>query len=207
MPILTHKASHNNGFMGLLSISYVFKNLYHPILLHYLSSVQFLEHFPSPSPFSIFFFFFSFAFPQPCFHKPNPQYKTFLKIRVVLSSAIFCSNDVLITTPSSSTQCKCPYYHWNDLTVSNVSHSFDFSLFSFSFSLTLMSPGIALSIMAQLLSFLFTTAISGFLALISLSQWIITSHKIFTSSFSTTPSGACSYHFSLHFRLYFPRNF
>ena len=81
------------------------------------------------------------------------------------------------------------------------------SIFFFSFSLTLMSPHVAISIMAQLLSFLFTTTISGFLALISLSHWIITSHKIFTSSFSTTSSGACSYHFLLFIRLYFPHNF
>ena len=81
------------------------------------------------------------------------------------------------------------------------------SFFSFSFSLTLMSPCIVISIMAQLLSFSFTRTISDFLALISLSHWIITSYKIFTSSFSTTPSRACSYHFSLLFRLYFPHNF
>ena len=41
------------------------------------------------------------------------------------------------------------------------------SNFSFSFLLTLMSWGIAMSIMAQLPSFLFSTTISGFLALIS----------------------------------------
>ena len=40
------------------------------------------------------------------------------------------------------------------------------------------SPGIAVSIMAQLLSFLFTRTVYGFLALISLSHWIITSSKI-----------------------------
>ena len=57
------------------------------------------------------------------------------------------------------------------------------SIFSSSFLLTLMSPGVAISNMAQLFSFLFTTTISGFLALISLSHWIITSYKIFTSSF------------------------
>ena len=76
-------------------------------------------------------------------------------------------------------------------------------IFSFSFSLTLMSQGKAISIMVQLFSFLFTTIISDFLAMISLSHWIITSHKLFTSLFSTKPSGACSYYFSLHFRLYF----
>ena len=73
------------------------------------------------------------------------------------------------------------------------------SFFSFSFSLTLMSPGIVISIMAQLLSFSFTRTISDFLVLIFLSHWIITSYKIFTSSFSTTPSRACSYHFLLLF--------
>ena len=80
-----------------------------------------------------------------------------------------------------------------------------FSIFSFSFLLTLKAPGMAISIMAQILSFLFTTIVSVFLALASISHWIMTSHKIFTTSFSTTPSGACSYYFSLLFRLCFPQ--
>ena len=79
------------------------------------------------------------------------------------------------------------------------------SICSFSFSRTLMSPRIAKSIMIQLVSFLFTKTISGFLALISLSYWITTSHKIVTSSFSTTPR-ACSYHFSVLIRLHFRHN-
>ena len=58
--------------------------------------------------------------PQARFHKSYPQFKTFLNIRAVPSSAVFCSNTVLITTPSSSmhffSTCatKCPCYHWND---------------------------------------------------------------------------------------------
>ena len=40
-------------FMGLLSVFYVFKNLYFPILLHSFSSNQFLEQFPSPPPSSL----------------------------------------------------------------------------------------------------------------------------------------------------------
>ena len=49
------------------------------------------------------FAFFSFIkSPQPFFHKSYPQSKTFLNIRVVPSKAVFCSNAVLITTPSSS---------------------------------------------------------------------------------------------------------
>ena len=89
----------------------------------------------------------------------------------------------------------------------SLSSSWYLSIFPFSFSLTHMCSGIAISIMAQLPSFLFTRTLSGFLALISLSHWIITSHRIFSSSFSTTPSGACSHHFSLLFRLYSPHNF
>ena len=60
--------------------------------------------------------------------------------------------------------------------------------------------------MEQVLSVLFTTTTSDFLAFISLLQWIITFHKIFTFLFLTTPSGACSYYFSHFFRLYFPHN-
>ena len=82
---------------------FVFKNLYFPILLHSFSSVQFLEQFPSPSPFATFFsFFFFFKSPQPRFHKSYRQSKTFLNVRAVSSSAVFCSNVVLITTPSFS---------------------------------------------------------------------------------------------------------
>ena len=41
-------------FMNSLSISYVFKNLYFPIILHFFSPVQFLEQFSSPSLFATF---------------------------------------------------------------------------------------------------------------------------------------------------------
>ena len=41
---------------------------------------------------------------HPHFHKLYPQFKTFLNVRAVLSSAVFCSNPVLITTPSFSMQ-------------------------------------------------------------------------------------------------------
>ena len=57
------------------------------------------------------------------------------------------------------------------------------SIFSFSFLLILISPDIAISIVAQLLSFLFTTTIPSFLAFIFLSYCIITFHKIFWSMF------------------------
>ena len=69
--------------MGLLSISYVFKNLHLPILLHSFSPVQFLVKVPSPSPFATFFFifkFFYFFLPQLRFRKPYPQSKTFLNL-------------------------------------------------------------------------------------------------------------------------------
>ena len=41
---------------------------------------------------------------QPYFEKPYPQSKIFLNIRVVPSSAVFCSDAVLITTLISSVQ-------------------------------------------------------------------------------------------------------
>ena len=89
--------------MCLLSISYVFKNLYFPILLHSFSPVQFLEQFPTPPPhLLICHFFFLYQITPNLFHKSYLQSKTFLNIPAVPSNAVFCSNAVLITTPSSS---------------------------------------------------------------------------------------------------------
>ena len=48
-----------------------------------------------------------------------------------------------------------------------------------------------------LFSFLSITTGSGRLGSIRLSHWIFVSHSTLISSFSTAPSGACSYHFSL----------
>ena len=144
--------------LGLLPISYVFKNLYLAILLHYFSPVQFLEQFLTPSPFP----HLSPLLPT-LFHKPYPQSEALLNIRDVPSSAVmlclkqlpvlcnfFIFFDVL---PSAS------YYHWNNLNTSNVPHSFDLcvfnswypSIFSFSFLVTLICLGIAISIIALLL--------------------------------------------------------
>ena len=118
-------------FIGLLSISFVFKNLYLPILLLSFSPVQFLEPFPfpplSPPPSSS---------PHPLSHKPYPQSKTFLNIQAVLSSAVFCSNAVIIQRPvllyNSSVSLMCyqvPLLPVDDLfNASNVPYSFDFSL-------------------------------------------------------------------------------
>ena len=158
--------------MGLLfSNSYVPKNLYLPILLH--------------------FFHLIFSLPQPRFHKPYLQSKTFLNIRAVLGIAVFSSNAVLMIGPSFSMQ----FFGFFDMLPSSptitrmtlmllMSHilliylfsSWYISIFSFYFLLTLMSPGIAISHMVQLLSLILTTTISGFFTLISLSDWIITSH-------------------------------
>ena len=170
--------------MGLWSISHVFKNVYFSILLHSFSPVKFLEKFPSPCPFAhlsfhcfIFYFFFSLS------NHPNLVSTNLIALmcELFLSSGVFCSNSVLITTPISSMHFFCFF----DELPSALSTT----------GITLMN------------SFLFIRTISGFLALISLSHWIITSHKILTSSFSATPYRACSYHFSLLFRLYFPHNF
>ena len=71
---------------------------------------------------------------------------------------------------------------------------------------SLISPDLATSIMVQLLSFLFTATISGFLALIYVSYWIITSHKVFTSSFLITHGGMFIPFFT-SFQVVFPTHF
>ena len=68
--------------------------LYFCILSHLFS---FWNHFPPPLLFPSFF-----SSPSLYFHKPYPQSKTFINIPAVSSSDAFCSNAVLITTPSSS---------------------------------------------------------------------------------------------------------
>ena len=182
--------TNDQRFMGLLSISYVFKNLYFPILLHSFSSVKFLEKFPSPCPFAhlpfhgfIFYFIFFSLSNHPNHVSTNliRNLKPALICELSLSSAVFCSNPVLITTPISSMY----FFSFFDVLPSAPTTT----------GITLMN------------SFLFIRTISGFLALIFVSHWIITSHKILTSSFSAAPYRACSYHFSLLFRLYFPHNF
>ena len=54
--------TNDQRFMGSLPISYVFKNLYFPILSHSFSHVQFLEHFSSLFPFAHLPSFFIFIF-------------------------------------------------------------------------------------------------------------------------------------------------
>ena len=139
--------------MGLLSISYVLKKLYLPIHLHYFS----LCFFTSPKPR------FCKLYPQsktflnkPRFYNFYPQSKTFLNKQAVLISAVFCSNAVLITTPSSSAQFSSFFdvlpsaptttgitlilLMFHILLISLFS-SWYLSIFSFSFSLILMSQG------------------------------------------------------------------
>ena len=210
--------------MGLLPISYVFKKLSSYTFTFFLTC-SVLGTILLPLPIRHFFFLCQILPTlQHRFQKPYPQSKTFFNVRTVLSSADFCSNAVLITIPSSSKHFFSLFDVLSNVPITSgmtlmilmfhilsisLFSSWYLSIFSFSFLLTLMSPGLAISVMAQLFSFLFTTVISGFLSLISVTLYheIITSHKIFTSSFSATPSGVFSYHFSLLFRLHFPYNF
>ena len=67
------------------------------------------------------------------------------------------------------------------------------SNFSSSLSFNLSSPGMATSIMKTSLSFLWIKTMSGLLASIIRSHWIVKSHSILKFSLSTTPSGFCSY--------------
>ena len=103
-------------FVGLLPISYVLKNLYFSTFF-FTCSVFGTISLPLPiCPFDTFFPFVKSA--QPCFHKSYPQSKTFHNIWAVPISAAFCSNAVLITTPSSSMyffqflwfSTKCPFF-------------------------------------------------------------------------------------------------
>ena len=143
--------------MGLLPISYVFKNLPSSTFTFFLTISVFgaISH-PLPIPH-----FSQKNLPpsNPVFHQPYSQSKTFLNMRPVPGSAIFCSNAVLITTPSSSMQ----FSSFFDLLPSAptttgmtlmrlmlhiILISFFSSryllIFSFFFSLTRMSPGIAI---------------------------------------------------------------
>ena len=95
--------TNDQRFMGLLLISYAFKK---PVLSYTFTffptcSVFGAISFPSPLAHLPLFFFFIKS-PQPCLHRSYLQSKTFLITRAVPSSAAFCSNAVLIATPSSS---------------------------------------------------------------------------------------------------------
>ena len=137
---------------------------------------------------------------------------TFLSIFAVPNKAIFCITPTLHVMPSflvhlsnsAETLPRAPittgtistFFNFHNLLISFFK-SWYFSTFSFSFSSTLTSAGIAISIIIPFCSFLSITIRSGRLASIRLSHWIFMSHSTLISSFSTAPSGACSYHFSL----------
>ena len=78
----------------------------------------------------------------------------------------------------------------------SVSKSWYFSIFSLSFPATLTSTGTAILMIIPFRSFLSIKIMSGFLTSVMLPHWTMISHNTFTSSFSTAPSGTCSYHFS-----------
>ena len=150
---------------------------------------------------------------DPRFCKSYLQSKTF-NIAAAPSSAIFYSNAVLITLSSSMQFFSFFNVQPSVLTITGMAlmllmfHILLIPVFNswyLNFFLLFLanSPGIAVSIMAQLLSFLFTRTVYGFLALISLSHWIITSSKIhFQQHLDHVQT---IFHF--FFRLCFPHNF
>ena len=136
---------------------------------------------------------------------------TFLRILAVPNNAVFCSNPALMVIPSLSSHVSnllltAPRAPTTTGTTSCclIPHSFPFSLFkswyfsifSPSFSYTLWSDGRAISTIITLLLSLSTTTMSGLQASITWSHWMFMSHNILHLSFSTTPSGWWSYHFS-----------
>ena len=99
---------------------------------------------------------------------------------------------------------KDPYHYRDNFYISQFPQSSDlffqilvhFQFFFYVYS-TIASAGTAISIIIPFCSFLPITIRSGRLASIRLSHLIFMSHSTLISSFSTAPSGACSYHFSV----------
>ena len=75
--------------------------------------------------------------------------------------------------------------------------SWYFTTFSLSFSPSLTSAGTTISVIISFRYFLPIKIISGLLASIRLSHWMLISHNTLTSSFSAAPSGMYSYYFSV----------
>ena len=92
--------ANNQRFMGYCPSPIFSKTC--TLFLRSFSPVQFLGQFPSPSPFAHLPFVFSIKSPQLSLCKSYLQSKTFLNVRAAPSRDVFCSNAVLITTPSSS---------------------------------------------------------------------------------------------------------
>ena len=79
--------------------------------------------------------------------------------------------------------------------IRSTSSSKSLYLVSFFVVLTelLVSRGVVVSVRRQVLSFLFFTTMSGLLAAMVLSVWMVMFHSIVTLSFSVTVLGSCSY--------------
>ena len=137
---------------------------------------------------------------------------TFLCILAVPNKPVFCITPTLHVIlsfrihPSNSAETlpKGPITTGTNFYISQFPQPSDLSFqilvlfcFSFSFSSTLISAGTTISIIIPFCSFLSITVRPDHLASIRLSHWIFMSHSTLISSFSTTPSGACLYHFSL----------
>ena len=119
-----------------------------------------------PLPSCHYFTILFFKSPIPPYNPVSTNLIHNLNLRVVPSSAVFCSIVVLIITPSSSmhflsffdvlpsapttTGVTLMLLMFHILLIS-LFNSWCLSIYYFSFSQTLMSPGIAISIMAQLL--------------------------------------------------------
>ena len=138
-------------------------------------------------------------------------FNTFLSILAVPNKAVFCITPTLHVIPSFpihlsnsaeilprapiTTGTISTFLNFYNLLISLFKFWY-FSTFSFSFSSTLTSAGTVISIIIHFCPFLSITIRSCRVASIRLSHWIM-SHRTLISSFSTGPSRACSYHFSL----------
>ena len=127
---------------------------------------------------------------------------TFLNILAVPNNAVFCITPTLDVIPSFSIHLSNPLVTLPrpPITTETIStflsfHNLPISLFSSWYFFTFLFPSsLLLHQPVQQYLWLSIAIMSCLLASITLSHWTLIS---FTSSFSTNPSGTCSYHFSI----------
>ena len=113
------------------------------------------------------------------------------KLFPICSFSIHLSNS-FVTIPRApiTTRTTSTIFSLYNIPISFL-QSWYFSTFSFSFSPSLTLAGTAVLMIILFRSFLSIKIMSGLLASITLSHWLLTCHDIFTSSFSTALSRTC----------------
>ena len=120
-------------------------------------------------------------------------YSFYLLLFPICSFSIHPSNS-FVTIPRApiTTRTTSTIFSLYNIPIS-LFQSWCFSTCSFSFSPTLTFAGTAVSMIILFRSFLSIKIMSGLLASITLSHWLLICHDIFTSSFSTALSRTCTH--------------